>query len=171
MPGHEQWPLRCARRRARWLAGPGPRTGPGPQLEWARVSHYTPYGRAEAGWTRQGEDVTVIVTVPPGTEAEVHLPAKWLNVTIGAIHRADLPVGLSTAVTDEHALPGGEAGRDPSALRSTNTGCAWPGRTTSSACRTTSASCTAPRGRSRRSRAPRSTTWARRSSPPRSPGR
>ncbi|MFE3459261.1 glycoside hydrolase family 1 protein [Nocardiopsis aegyptia] len=27
-------------------------------------------------------------------------------------HRADLPVGLSIAVTDEYALPGGEAGRD-----------------------------------------------------------
>ncbi|WP_304455469.1 glycoside hydrolase family 1 protein [Nocardiopsis sp. YSL2] len=39
---------------------------------------------------------------------EVHRAAR---AAIKA-HRADLPVGLSIAVTDEYALPGGEAGRD-----------------------------------------------------------
>jgi alpha-L-rhamnosidase len=53
------------------------------ELEWARASHHTPYGRAEAGWTRQGEDVTVTVTVPPGTEAEVHLPGAVEPLVVG----------------------------------------------------------------------------------------
>ena len=53
------------------------------ELEWARASHHTPYGLAEAGWTRQGDDVTVTVTVPPGTEAEVHLPSAAGPVVVG----------------------------------------------------------------------------------------
>ncbi|WP_102159202.1 family 78 glycoside hydrolase catalytic domain [Zhihengliuella halotolerans] len=44
------------------------------ELEWAKASHETPYGRAEAGWRRDGDRVSVWVVVPAGVEAEVHLP-------------------------------------------------------------------------------------------------
>ncbi|BDZ64437.1 alpha-L-rhamnosidase [Agromyces mangrovi Wang et al. 2018] len=43
-------------------------------LDHARAAHETPYGRAEAGWTRAGDDVTVTVVVPPNAIAEVLLP-------------------------------------------------------------------------------------------------
>ncbi|WP_159942102.1 MULTISPECIES: family 78 glycoside hydrolase catalytic domain [unclassified Nocardiopsis] len=53
------------------------------ELEWARASHQTPYGRAEAGWTREGDEVTVTVTVPAGTRAEVHLPGGEEPLDVG----------------------------------------------------------------------------------------
>lgn len=44
------------------------------QFEHARAVHDTPYGRAEAGWSRAGAGLTVSVVVPANTTAEVHLP-------------------------------------------------------------------------------------------------
>jgi alpha-L-rhamnosidase len=49
---------------------------PGGGLRWAEASHHCPYGRIAARWDLgDGDAVTVGVTVPPSTEAEVVLPS------------------------------------------------------------------------------------------------
>ncbi|MFH8800824.1 family 78 glycoside hydrolase catalytic domain [Streptomyces sp. NPDC017936] len=60
-------------------AGPGyrrllVRPRPGGGLTWARAEHDTPYGRAEAGWRREGGTLHVDVLVPPRVTALVDLP-------------------------------------------------------------------------------------------------
>ena len=45
-----------------------------PGLTAAGTRQETPYGTAEAGWTRSGDRVRVTALVPPGTTAEVELP-------------------------------------------------------------------------------------------------
>ncbi|MFC8422772.1 alpha-L-rhamnosidase C-terminal domain-containing protein [Streptomyces sp. NPDC057236] len=49
-----------------------PRPGGGPT--WARAEHETPYGRAGAGWSREGDRLRVDVVVPPDVTALVDLP-------------------------------------------------------------------------------------------------
>jgi alpha-L-rhamnosidase len=44
----------------------------------------TPYGRVATNWTRQGDGVTLTVTVPPGTSAEVHVPLSGAVHTVGS---------------------------------------------------------------------------------------
>src|SRR4029079_16726630 len=53
---------------------PRPRGG----LTHARGEHDTPYGRAAVAWTRSGRGLHLTVTVPPGTRAQVELPAAGL---------------------------------------------------------------------------------------------
>jgi alpha-L-rhamnosidase len=48
---------------------------PGGGLTWAEASHHSPYGRIAVRWDLDGESLTVRVTVPPSTEAEVALPS------------------------------------------------------------------------------------------------
>jgi alpha-L-rhamnosidase len=58
---------------------------PGGGLSSASTAHESPYGRAEAGWTRDGDQLTVNVLVPPGVTADVHLPEPgWEPQTVGA---------------------------------------------------------------------------------------
>ena len=54
-------------------------------LDFARVAHETPYGRAAVGWERSGEG-TVVVTaeVPANTTATVHLPGGAAPFTVGS---------------------------------------------------------------------------------------
>ncbi|GAA3828813.1 glycoside hydrolase family 78 protein [Sphaerisporangium flaviroseum] len=51
------------------------RPRPGGGLTRARAAHVTPYGRAEVSWERDGEQLTLVVVVPPNTTAAVHLPS------------------------------------------------------------------------------------------------
>ncbi|MEW9548269.1 family 78 glycoside hydrolase catalytic domain [Nonomuraea sp. NPDC050783] len=50
------------------------RPRPGGGLSRARATLDTPYGRAEAGWSRSGGSLELRVVVPPNTTATVHLP-------------------------------------------------------------------------------------------------
>jgi alpha-L-rhamnosidase len=47
---------------------------PGQRLDHATARHDTPYGRAEVGWRRDGDEIVVRATVPTGTTATVELP-------------------------------------------------------------------------------------------------
>jgi alpha-L-rhamnosidase len=47
---------------------------PGGGLSWATAAHESPYGRIESRWSRGTSGTTLIVQVPPNTEAEVVLP-------------------------------------------------------------------------------------------------
>jgi alpha-L-rhamnosidase len=49
------------------------RPRPGGGLTWAHAVHESPYGRIEVRWSMT--PFRMDVTVPPGTEAEVTLPA------------------------------------------------------------------------------------------------
>ncbi|WP_432512092.1 glycoside hydrolase family 78 protein [Kineococcus sp. SYSU DK001] len=57
---------------------------PHPALTWARTAHETPYGRAAVAWELDGDDLALEVTVPPSTEAEVHLPDGSAPRTVAA---------------------------------------------------------------------------------------
>jgi alpha-L-rhamnosidase len=48
----------------------------GSGLTSASARHRTPYGMAEAGWERRGDEVRLAVTVPVGSTATVHLPGR-----------------------------------------------------------------------------------------------
>lgn len=48
----------------------------GTGLTSASARHRTPYGMAEAGWERRGDELSLRVTVPVGTRASVHLPGR-----------------------------------------------------------------------------------------------
>ncbi|MEU6731519.1 glycoside hydrolase family 78 protein [Nonomuraea wenchangensis] len=50
------------------------RPRPGGGLSHARARLDTPYGRAEAGWERTGDQMRLVVVVPANTTAAVHLP-------------------------------------------------------------------------------------------------
>jgi alpha-L-rhamnosidase len=58
---------------------------PGPGLDHATARHDTPYGRAEAGWRRDGDELVVQAVVPTGTTATVELPdgSEPLEVSSG----------------------------------------------------------------------------------------
>ena len=47
---------------------------PGPGLDHATARHDTPYGPAEAGWRRDGDEIVVHAVVPTGATATVELP-------------------------------------------------------------------------------------------------
>ena len=56
---------------------------PGGGLTWARTAHLTPYGLAEVSWRRADGQLTVDVTVPAGTTADVVLPGAGFPVEAG----------------------------------------------------------------------------------------
>jgi len=47
---------------------------PGGELTWAEAAHESPYGRIESSWWTDAAGTTLIVQVPPNTEAVVSLP-------------------------------------------------------------------------------------------------
>jgi alpha-L-rhamnosidase len=51
------------------------RPRPGGGLTWARASHQSPYGPVAVEW-RAGERFELDLDIPPGTSAEVWVPAR-----------------------------------------------------------------------------------------------
>ncbi|MBI4325730.1 MAG: family 78 glycoside hydrolase catalytic domain, partial [Chloroflexi bacterium] len=49
-------------------------------LTWINAHHDSPYGRIVSHWTRDGERLTMAVTIPANSAATVHVPAKDANV-------------------------------------------------------------------------------------------
>jgi len=45
-------------------------------VTWVKCHHDSPYGRILSNWKREGEKLTMEVTVPPNTTATIHVPAK-----------------------------------------------------------------------------------------------
>lgn len=45
-------------------------------LTWVKGSHNSSYGMIASAWQRDGDKLTLTVTIPPNTSATVHLPAK-----------------------------------------------------------------------------------------------
>ena len=44
---------------------------PGGGIHWAEARHLTQFGRIDVRWDLTGDDLVLLLTVPPGTEAEV----------------------------------------------------------------------------------------------------
>jgi alpha-L-rhamnosidase len=72
-------------------------------LEFARVSHETPYGRAATGWERTGAGaLTVTAEIPANTDATVHLPGGSEPFRVGSgLHRWEVEL----PETDSHPGP------------------------------------------------------------------
>ncbi|MCI2957132.1 glycoside hydrolase family 78 protein [Agromyces atrinae] len=63
---------------------------PGGGLESCAVAHESPFGRISVAWSRAGETLTLDVSVPPGTRAEVLVPGADEAVAVGpGEHRFD----------------------------------------------------------------------------------
>jgi alpha-L-rhamnosidase len=45
-------------------------------LTWVKCHHDSPYGRIVSHWKREGDKLTMDVTIPANTTATVHVPAK-----------------------------------------------------------------------------------------------
>jgi len=45
-------------------------------VEWVKCSYQSPYGRIASNWKREGEKLTMDVTIPPNSTATVFVPAK-----------------------------------------------------------------------------------------------
>ena len=80
--------------------------------------------------------------LPEEMDAHGRRHDRWPLAGKAAIkaHRADLPVGLSLAIVDDVVVGDDATSGTASGPRSTSSGWSWPATTTSSACRTTSAS-------------------------------
>jgi hypothetical protein len=70
------------------------RPRPGGKLTHTRAAHETLYGRVESGWARSDGGLKVNVTIPPNTEAEVHLPAA----SAGAVTEGGRALGEAAGV-------------------------------------------------------------------------
>ena len=47
---------------------------PGGGIAWAQAEHDSPYGRIESSWRLSDDAFELVVTVPPGTTAQIVLP-------------------------------------------------------------------------------------------------
>jgi alpha-L-rhamnosidase len=45
-------------------------------VDWVKCSYQSPYGKIVSNWKREGEKLTMEVTIPANTTATVHVPAK-----------------------------------------------------------------------------------------------
>lgn len=71
-------------------------------LDWVRASYATPQGRVASAWRRDGDRLTLEVTVPANTTATVHVPsADAASVTEG-----DGPASRAPGVRALPAIPG-----------------------------------------------------------------
>ena len=45
-------------------------------MTWVKSHHISPYGKIVSNWKREGEKLTMDVTIPPNTTAAIYVPAK-----------------------------------------------------------------------------------------------
>jgi alpha-L-rhamnosidase len=45
-------------------------------MSWVKCHYDSPYGRIVSNWKREGDKLTMEVTIPANTTATVHVPAK-----------------------------------------------------------------------------------------------
>ena len=76
------------------------RPRPGGRLNFARARHDSLYGRIESGWERVDGGLRLNLTVPPNTEAAVHLPAA----SLAEVTEAGQPVQAAAGVRDAREL-------------------------------------------------------------------
>lgn len=69
---------------------------PGGGLTRAATYHVSPHGRIDVSWEREGNEIEVCVTVPPGTEANLVLPDGTTDVLAPGAHRRTSRCGLGT---------------------------------------------------------------------------
>ncbi|MEU1851279.1 family 78 glycoside hydrolase catalytic domain [Streptomyces sp. NPDC019990] len=77
---------------------------PGGTLTRAYAAHLTPYGRAEAGWERHGDTLTVTAVVPPNTTAVIQLPGGEPAFEVGSGRHTFTVRGFTTPAWPPRAL-------------------------------------------------------------------
>ena len=73
-------------------------------LSHARCRQRTPYGLLACEWTLTGDTLTLVVTVPPSTTAEIVIPATRADAVREGNHPATSAVGVTTADFKEGRL-------------------------------------------------------------------
>ena len=63
-------------------------------VTWVNTRHDGPYGRIINHWTRDGANVTLQVTIPPNSTAEVHVPAS----AVGEVTESGNPAATAPGV-------------------------------------------------------------------------
>jgi len=63
-------------------------------LQWVNAHHDSPYGRIASNWKREGEKLTMDVTIPPNTTATIFVPAK----DAASVTESGKPVGEANGV-------------------------------------------------------------------------
>ncbi len=80
-------------------------------LEWARGSHDSPYGRIESSWKLRGDRLSLDIAVPPNSVAEVHLPAASADDVLESGKPAEKARGLRfLRMQKDHAVFEAESG-------------------------------------------------------------
>ncbi|MCX6878132.1 MAG: family 78 glycoside hydrolase catalytic domain [Verrucomicrobia bacterium] len=63
-------------------------------LTWVKCHHDSPYGRIISNWKREGQKLTLEVTIPPNTTATVYVPAKVATGVTESGKPADQAAGV-----------------------------------------------------------------------------
>jgi alpha-L-rhamnosidase len=63
-------------------------------VDWVKCSYQSPYGRIASNWKREGEKLTMEVTIPPNSTATVFVPAK----DAASVTESGKPVGEAVGV-------------------------------------------------------------------------
>jgi alpha-L-rhamnosidase len=63
-------------------------------LQWVNAHHDSPYGRIASNWKREGEKLTMDVTIPPNTTATIFVPVKDAT----SVTESGKPVGEANGV-------------------------------------------------------------------------
>ena len=66
------------------------------QLQWAKATTQTPYGRVVSDWKREGRNLTLNAIIPVGTTATIELPAHNLK----AITESGRPINTADGARD-----------------------------------------------------------------------
>jgi len=71
-------------------------------LTWVKAHHDCPYGRIVSDWTREGDELSLNVTVPPNTTAIVRVPAASAD----SVMESGLPAAEAAGVKFVRSEPG-----------------------------------------------------------------
>ena len=53
-------------------------------ITWVKAHHDGPYGRIVSEWKREGNNLSLSVTIPPNSTATIHLPGKSAPIQVGS---------------------------------------------------------------------------------------
>ncbi len=75
----------------------------GEGLTWANTSFDSMYGRIVSNWKREGDKLTMEITIPPNTTATVYVPANDAAVVTEGGHTIDKVEGMKFLRMEDHA--------------------------------------------------------------------
>jgi alpha-L-rhamnosidase len=73
-------------------------------LNWAQATHDSPYGMISSAWQINGETVSLNVTIPPSTSAQIYLPLPGIAATNLSVQES------GTSIMQKGTATGGDQG-------------------------------------------------------------